>query len=84
MKVNVLASREESGAGFHVDTLDLYSARHRQAYVKQAAIELGLEEQTIKKDLGHVLLALEAVQEEDVQFAAGGGRAGPSPSRRTP
>ena len=67
MKVNVLASREESGAGFHVDTLDLYSARHRQAYVKQAAIELGLEEQTIKKDLGHVLLALEAVQEEEIK-----------------
>jgi hypothetical protein len=55
------------GGSFHVDTLDLYSARHRQAYVKQAATELGLEEQTIKKDLGRVLLALEAVQEEEIK-----------------
>jgi len=70
MKVNVLVSREAGGTpggAFHVDTLDLYSARHRQAYVKQAATELGVEEQTIKKDLGRVLLALEAVQEEEIK-----------------
>ena len=36
LNVNLLASR---GDDFHVDTLDLYSARQRTAFVKQAAIE---------------------------------------------
>ena len=40
MKVNLLASR---GEGFHVDTLDLYSARQRAAFIKQAAAEMALE-----------------------------------------
>ena len=39
-----------------VDTFDLYVARHRRQFIAQAAIELGVEEQTIKKDLGRVLL----------------------------
>jgi len=70
LKVNVLVSRESErapGGAFHVDTLDLYAARHRAAFVKQASDELGVEEQVVKKDLGRVLLALEAVQEEEIQ-----------------
>jgi len=68
LKVNVLVSRASErapGGAFHVDTLDLYAARHRAAFVKQAAGELGVEEEVVKKDLGRVLLALEAVQEEE-------------------
>ncbi|MGB3562804.1 MAG: toprim domain-containing protein [Thermoanaerobaculia bacterium] len=64
LRVNLLASR---GEGFHVDTLDLYSARHRAVYVKQATEELGVEERVIKKDLGHVLLKLEELQEEAIR-----------------
>ncbi|MEW6747817.1 MAG: CHC2 zinc finger domain-containing protein [Planctomycetota bacterium] len=70
LKVNVLVARESehtAGGAFHVDTLDLYSARHRAAFVKQAACELALEEEVVKKDLGRVLLALEAVQEEEIR-----------------
>jgi len=62
MKVNVLCSRE--GAGFHVDTLELYSARQRTQYVTMAAHELCVEEQVIKRDLGQVLLKLEELQEQ--------------------
>lgn len=62
MKVNVLCSRE--GAGFHVDTLELYSARQRALYVTMAAHELCVEEQVIKRDLGQVLLKLEELQEQ--------------------
>ncbi|MFK7890462.1 MAG: hypothetical protein AB8B63_06575, partial [Granulosicoccus sp.] len=51
LKVNVLVSQGDS---FHVDTLDIYSARHRTSYIKQAGIELGLKEEIIKKDLGQV------------------------------
>jgi hypothetical protein len=70
LKVNVLVARESErapGGAFHVDTLDLYAARHRAAFVKQASDELGVEEEVVKKDLGRVLLALEAVQEEEIQ-----------------
>ncbi|MCL4684867.1 toprim domain-containing protein [Myxococcota bacterium] len=67
LRVNVLVARE--GQGFHVDTLDLYSARHRKAYLGEAASELGLEERVLKKDLGQVLLRLEALQEEQIQKA---------------
>ncbi len=40
LKVNLLASR---GDGFHVDTLDLYAARQRAVFIKQAADRDGRE-----------------------------------------
>jgi len=61
MRVNVFVSREE--VGFHVDVFDMYSSRHRTAFVKLAGIELGVEEAVLKRDLGRVLLALEQAQE---------------------
>jgi DNA primase len=67
LRVNVLVARD--GHGFHVDTLDLYSARHRKAYIAEAAAELGLEERVVKRDLGQLLLRLEAMQEEQIQRA---------------
>ena len=63
LKVNVLASTEK---GMYVDTFDLYLARHRRQFTVQAAIELGVEEQTIIKDLGRVLLKLEQLQDEQI------------------
>jgi len=66
LRVNLLASKDD---GLHVDTLDLYSARQRVAFVKQAALELGTGEDTVKKDLGKVLLALEETQEERIRKA---------------
>ncbi len=66
LRVNVLASRGES---FHVDTLDLYSARQRAAYVHQAAEELGVQEEVLRKDLGRVLLKLEELQDEQIRRA---------------
>ncbi len=67
LRVNVLVGRD--GQGFHVDTLDLYSARHRKAYIAEAASELGLEERVVKRDLGQLLLRLEALQEEQIRKA---------------
>lgn len=61
LKVNLLVSR---GDAFHVDTLDLYAARLRGAYLKQAAAELAFSEDVLKRDLGAVLLKLEALQAE--------------------
>jgi hypothetical protein len=67
MRVNVLCSRED--AGFHVDSLELYSARQRAQYVTMAAHELAVEEQVIKRDLGSVLLKLEELQDKKLKPA---------------
>ena len=61
LRVNVLVS---NGTGMFVDTFDLYCARHRKAYQEQAAVELHVEEQTVKTDLGRLLLKLEEVQDK--------------------
>ncbi|HEY1599919.1 MAG TPA: hypothetical protein VGG64_09975 [Pirellulales bacterium] len=63
LKVNVLASTE---SGMFVDSFDLYSARHRRQFIAQSAVELAVEEQTIKKDLGRVLLKLEELQDDQI------------------
>ena len=62
LKLNVLVTREGPEAealfappsplsGFFVDTLDLYSARQRSSFEKQAAQEIGVTEETVKRDL---------------------------------
>ena len=63
LKINLLAS---CGDHLHIDSFDLYNARHRQSFIKQAAIELGVKEDVIKKDLGKVLLKLETLQEQQL------------------
>ena len=71
LKVNVLVSGTNlRGEGaFHVDTLDLYSARQRTVFVKQAAEELSVKEEVISRDLGRVLWKLEELQREMIQKA---------------
>jgi len=81
LKVNLLAAApmveidraghpdESHPQAVHVDTLDLYQARARAAFVKSAAAELGIAEEIIKGDVGKVLLALEAEQEKLITAA---------------
>jgi len=66
LKVNVLVSApgQDGGEAVHVDTLDLYQARHRAAFIAAAAIELGVAGDVIKADLAKLLLALETEQEK--------------------
>ena len=67
LKINLLVARESpdgQGEIIHVDSFDLYQQRPRAAFIKQAAIELGVSEDIIKADLGRVLLACEARQEQ--------------------
>jgi hypothetical protein len=52
------------GDAFHVDGIELYASKQRTKFVEQAAVEVGLQPEVIKSDLGKVLLALEALQEE--------------------
>ena len=67
LKVNVMVSNTDGC--FHVDTLDLYAARARGAFVQQAASELGQNEGILKTDLGRVLLKLETLQDEAIREA---------------
>jgi DNA primase len=72
LKVNVRIATHElltspDGGAFHVDTLDLYNAKQRGHYCAQAQAETGIDERTLKTDLGRVLMALESVQDEAIQ-----------------
>jgi DNA primase len=64
LKINLLVA---CGDSFHVDTLDLYAAKQRAAYIAQAAHETGCDERILKSDLGHVLLALEQLQDATIR-----------------
>jgi DNA primase len=64
LKVNVMASGE---AGFHVDTIEMYAARQRQLFIKQAAEEMNVKEDVVKRDFGRLLLKLEELQDEAVR-----------------
>jgi len=66
LKVNVLVRRDER---FYVDTFDLYAARARGVFIKEAGRELGFDAEVIKRDLGKVLLKLEALQDQRIQEA---------------
>ena len=54
----------QGDAPYFVDTLDLYAARSRGSFVRQAAVELGLGEEALKRELGSVFLQLEGLQDE--------------------
>ncbi len=72
LKVNLLVSRpafDGAGESLHVDTFDLYQQRPRGAFIKQAAVELGVKEEVIKADLGKILLKLEALQAAHIEAA---------------
>ena len=64
LKVRVTASRRDLA---HVDTLDLYVSRLRKTFIREASAELYVEQETIKRDLGRLLLKLEELQEERIR-----------------
>jgi DNA primase len=66
LKVNLLAS---GANGFHVDTFNLYAAHQRAAFIKQAALEMGMSEQLIKDDFRTLLGKLEELQDEQIRQA---------------
>lgn len=66
IRVNLLVSKGDTAA-FHVDTIELYSARQRQGFLAAAASELATEERILKKDLGAVLLHLEKLVDDRIR-----------------
>jgi DNA primase catalytic core len=71
LKVNVFVSRA-NGRGelrYFGDTFDLYHAKPRLSFAKQAAEELELKEEIVRRELGEVWLQLERLQDEQIERA---------------
>ncbi len=51
------------GEFFHVDTVELYQAKQRGGWLKQASIELGASEEVLRSDLGKLLRVVEQRQD---------------------
>ena len=64
LKVNALVRK---GDKYYLDTLDLCQARQRANFIKQAAVELGENEEILKIDLGKMLFKLEQFQDEQIK-----------------
>jgi DNA primase catalytic core len=75
LKVNLMVTR---GEHFHVDTIDLYQAKARAAFVRQAGLELSEAEDRLKLDLGKVLRKVEALQAEQLAQALAAKNARPT------
>lgn len=59
LRVNLSVRHVEDDA-FHLDVVDLFSARARQLFLKAAAMELGVRDpERLRRDLGRMLLACE-------------------------
>ncbi|MEZ6101725.1 MAG: hypothetical protein R3E01_22555 [Pirellulaceae bacterium] len=63
LKINLRVCRDGL---FHVTLLDLYSATQRKMLIREAADELHVLEEQIKRDLGALLQQLETLQEQHV------------------
>jgi hypothetical protein len=62
--------RAACGERWHLDTLDLCSARQREGFIAAAAVETALKPELLKRDLGRVLGALEELQEARLKAEA--------------
>lgn len=71
MKVNVMAcvGDASTSSALHIDTLDLYQAKAREAFVRQAASALGVDVAVVARDVARLLLRLEALQAEAITAA---------------
>ncbi len=67
LKINLQIKQDNH---HYIDHLDLYQAKARQHYTKQASEELEIESSIIKQDLGQLLLALETHQEQQLNGQA--------------
>ena len=66
LKVTLRVAR---GARLYLDTLDLYAARQRAGFVRQAAEELELAPEVLKGDLATLLLSCEQRQDQLIREA---------------
>jgi DNA primase catalytic core len=69
--VRVMRTGLSSSSGaFHLDTLDLYQAKSREAFARTASAELGLAAEVVRADLARLVVRLEEVQKVALQAAS--------------
>ena len=66
LRVNIQAARRDM---LHLDSIDLMRSAARAAFIKATALELHCQEETIKKDLGMVLLHLDDLRNRQIEAA---------------
>ena len=66
LRVNIQAARRDM---LHLDSIDLMRSAARAAFIKATALELHCQEETIKKDLGLVLLHLDDLRNRQIEAA---------------
>ena len=82
LRVNV---RVDASSRFHVDTLDLYSSRARQAFAETAARTLALPEGSVADLLDELALLVDALEKERLSLRRKGtGPAAVEPAPLTP
>lgn len=69
VNVMVTSTSTRGETRLHVDRFDLYGARPRSLFAKQAAKELGHKEESIERDLARLILELEDLQREWLEKA---------------
>jgi DNA primase catalytic core len=69
VNLRVLGVNAHGEMAMHADTLELESARPRTGFAKQAAEELGVKEESIRHDLGRLMLKLEMLRDEQIARA---------------
>jgi len=57
------------GSFVHIDTLELYAAKQRAAWLRQAGIELGVSEEMLRSDLATLLRVVEQRQDALIRAA---------------
>ena len=62
LRVTLRVSRQGIPA-FHLDTLDLYQAKSREAFARTAGAELGIDLEVCRADLARLVVALESRQQ---------------------
>ena len=68
VNLRVMGMNVHGDMALHVDTLELNASRQRMAFAKQAAEELGIKDELVRRDVGRVLLKREELR--DAQLAA--------------
>jgi hypothetical protein len=69
LEVLKVAVRLRYGEDFHLDSFDMAQDGQRRRFIERAAEETGLEKDLIKRDIGRLLLALEAAQTDRINTA---------------
>ncbi len=68
LRINVLLTRSTTGA-VYLDTFDLSVARQRAMFERAAAVEIGVKEEVLHREVGQILCALERIRDEAIERA---------------